>query len=107
MSLVIEVVVSFVVVVGTTDMDENVVYNGGRRCRVFRCSTIDRAMAWMDVRVSGRSCSRMGGSSVSVAVSVAVAVGGTVGDAAVGGDNVSTGDVDASMFSTLGRSLPS
>ena len=97
--MVIDVVVSFVV--GTTDMDENVVYNGGRRCRVFRCSTIDRAMAWMDVRVSGRSCSRMEG-----AVSVAD-VGDAVGDAAVRGDNVSTGDVDASMFSTLGRSLPS
>ena len=89
------------VVVGTTDMDENVVYNGGRRCRVFRCSTIDRAMAWMDVRVSGLSCSRMGGSSVSVAV------GGTVGDAVGGGDTVvSTGDVDASILSSWGRSLP-
>ena len=74
--MVIDVVVSFVV--GTTDMDENVVYNGGRRCRVFRCSTIDRAMAWMDVRVSGRSCSRMEG-----AVSVAD-VGDAVGDAVVG-----------------------
>ena len=87
-------------VVGTTDMDENVVDNGGRRCRVFRCSTIDRAMAWMDVRVSGRSCSRMGGS-------VGGAVGGTVGDDVGGGDNVSTGNVDASILSSLGRSLPS